>query len=49
MSDRPLETRAKIAVKPHDALGESGLVDELVSVVDIHELSDVALQSGSSE
>src|SRR6476620_3217158 len=40
MSDRPLEPRAKRAVK-HTTRSVRGLVDELVSVVDIHELSDV--------
>jgi len=40
MSDRPLEPRAKLAVK-HTTRSVRCLVDELVSVVDIHELSDV--------
>jgi bifunctional enzyme CysN/CysC len=40
MSDRPLEPRAKLAVK-HTTRSVRALVDELVSVVDIHELSDV--------
>jgi sulfate adenylyltransferase large subunit len=40
MSDRPLEPRAKLAVK-HTTRSVRGLVDELVSLVDIHELSDV--------
>jgi len=40
MSDRPLEPRAKLAVK-HTTRSVRALVDELVSAVDIHELSDV--------
>jgi len=40
MSERPLEPRAKLAVK-HTTRSVRALVDELVSVVDIHELSDV--------
>jgi sulfate adenylyltransferase subunit 1 (EFTu-like GTPase family) len=40
MSDRPLEPRAKLAVK-HTTRSVRGLVAELVSLVDIHELSDV--------
>jgi sulfate adenylyltransferase subunit 1 len=41
MSDRPLEPRAKIGVK-HTTRTVRALVDELVSVVDIHTLDDVA-------
>src|SRR5712692_6403719 len=40
MSDRPLEARAKLAVK-HTTRSVRALVEELVSIVDIHELSDV--------
>src|SRR5206468_7988057 len=40
MSDRPLEPRAKLAVK-HTTRSVRAHVDELVSVVDIHELSEV--------
>jgi bifunctional enzyme CysN/CysC len=41
MSERPLETRAKIGVK-HTTRTVRALVEELVSVVDIHTLADVA-------
>jgi sulfate adenylyltransferase large subunit len=41
MSDRPLEPRAKIGIK-HTTRTVRGLVDELVSAVDIHTLDDVA-------
>jgi sulfate adenylyltransferase large subunit len=41
MSDRPLEPRAKIGVK-HTTRAVRGLVEELVSVVDISTLEDVA-------
>jgi sulfate adenylyltransferase subunit 1 (EFTu-like GTPase family) len=41
MSDRLLEPRAKIGVK-HTTRTVRGLVEELVSVVDIHTLNDVA-------
>jgi sulfate adenylyltransferase subunit 1 len=41
MSERPLEPRAKISVK-HTTRTVRGLVDELVSVIDIHTLEDVA-------
>jgi bifunctional enzyme CysN/CysC len=40
MSERPLETRAKIGVK-HTTRTVRALVEELVSVVDIHTLEDV--------
>jgi bifunctional enzyme CysN/CysC len=40
MSHRPLEPRAKIGVK-HTTRTVRGLVEELVSVVDIHTLDDV--------
>jgi sulfate adenylyltransferase subunit 1 (EFTu-like GTPase family) len=40
MSDRPLEPRAKLAVK-HTTRSVRALVGDLLSVVDIHELSDV--------
>ena len=40
MSDRPLEARARLAVK-HTTRSVRALVEELVSLVDIHELSDV--------
>jgi sulfate adenylyltransferase large subunit len=41
MSDRPLEPRAKIGVK-HTTRTVRGIVEELVSVVDIRTLDDVA-------
>jgi sulfate adenylyltransferase subunit 1 (EFTu-like GTPase family) len=41
MSERPLEPRAKIGVK-HTTRTVRGLVEELVSVVDIRTLNDVA-------
>ncbi|MCW2975072.1 MAG: cysN [Actinomycetia bacterium] len=41
MSERPLETRAKIGVK-HTTRTVRALVEDLVSVVDIHTLDDVA-------
>jgi bifunctional enzyme CysN/CysC len=41
MSERPLEPRAKIGVK-HTTRTVRALVEELVSVVDIHSLDDVA-------
>ena len=41
MSERPLEPRAKLAVK-HTTRSVRALVDELVSVVDIHTLDDLA-------
>jgi sulfate adenylyltransferase large subunit len=40
MSERPLESRAKLAVK-HTTRSVRAIVDELVSVVDIHTLTDV--------
>ena len=40
MSERPLEPRAKIGIK-HTTRTVRGLVEELVSVVDIHTLDDV--------
>ena len=40
MSERPLEPRAKLAVK-HTTRSVRAVVDELVSVVDIHTLEDV--------
>jgi bifunctional enzyme CysN/CysC len=40
MSERPLEERAKVAVK-HTTRSVRAIVDELVSVVDIHTLTDV--------
>ena len=40
MSERPLEPRARLVVK-HTTRSVRVLVDELVSVVDIHELSDM--------
>ncbi|HVH51728.1 MAG TPA: GTP-binding protein, partial [Gaiellaceae bacterium] len=40
MSERPLEPRAKVAVK-HTTRSVRAVVDELVSVTDIHTLSDV--------
>jgi bifunctional enzyme CysN/CysC len=41
MSERPLEARAKIGVK-HTTRTVRALIEELVSVVDIHTLDDVA-------
>jgi sulfate adenylyltransferase large subunit len=41
MSERPLQPRAKIGVK-HTTRTVRGLVEELVSVIDIHTLEDVA-------
>jgi sulfate adenylyltransferase large subunit len=41
MSERPLEPRAKLAVK-HTTRAVRAVVDELVSVVDIHTLADVS-------
>ena len=41
MSERPLEPRAKLAVK-HTTRTVRAVVDELVSVVDIHTLEDIA-------
>jgi sulfate adenylyltransferase large subunit len=40
MSERPLESRAKLAVK-HTTRAVRAVVDELVSVTDIHTLADV--------
>jgi sulfate adenylyltransferase subunit 1 (EFTu-like GTPase family) len=40
MSDRPLEQGARLAVK-HTTRSVRALVDELVSVVDVHELADL--------
>jgi bifunctional enzyme CysN/CysC len=40
MSERPLEPRSKLAVK-HTTRSVRAIVDELVSVVDIHTLADV--------
>jgi sulfate adenylyltransferase large subunit len=40
MSERPLEPRAKLGVK-HTTRNVRGLVEELVSVIDIHSLDDV--------
>jgi bifunctional enzyme CysN/CysC len=40
MSERPLEPRARLAVK-HTTRSVRVIVDELVSVVDIHTLADV--------
>jgi sulfate adenylyltransferase subunit 1 (EFTu-like GTPase family) len=39
MSERPLEPRSKLAVK-HTTRSVRAVVDELVSVVDIHTLAD---------
>ncbi len=41
MSERPLEPRARLAVK-HTTRSVRAVMDELVSVVDIHTLTDVA-------
>jgi bifunctional enzyme CysN/CysC len=41
MSERPLEPRAKLAVK-HTTRSVRAIVDELVSVVDIHTLEEIA-------
>jgi sulfate adenylyltransferase large subunit len=41
MSERPLEPRAKLAVK-HTTRSVRAIVDELVSVVDVHTLTDTA-------
>ena len=40
MSERPLEPRAKLAVK-HTTRASRAVVDELVSVVDMHTLDDL--------
>jgi sulfate adenylyltransferase subunit 1 (EFTu-like GTPase family) len=40
MSERPLEPRARLAVK-HMTRSVRGIVDELVAVTDIHTLADV--------
>jgi len=40
MSDRPLEPRSKLAVK-HTTRSVRGVVDEIVSIVDIHTLTDI--------
>ena len=47
MSERPLEPRARLAVK-HTTRTARALVDELVSVVDIHTLEDRPRPSASS-
>jgi bifunctional enzyme CysN/CysC len=40
MGERPLEPRARLAVK-HTTRAARAVVDELVSVVDVHTLADV--------
>ena len=47
MSERPLEPRARLAVK-HTTRASRAIVEELVSVVDMHTLENVPRPSGSS-